>query len=94
MTTTTTTIITILAFALVAYALRGFWANNRTYNDRMEIIRALEKAGWPLGEARDCSRISYEDHYTEIFWGRDPLSLYSPTLVAIIQAYRIAQASA
>ncbi|WP_312237326.1 hypothetical protein [Stenotrophomonas sp.] len=94
MTTTIAYIITILAFALVACALRGLWANNRTLDGRMEIIRALGKAGWPVDEARAYERVQYGDHYREIFCGRDPLSLYSPTLVAILRAYRSGEASA
>lgn len=94
MTTTTTTIITILAFAVMAWIFRGFWANNRTYNERMEIIRALEKAFWPTGEEGDYKRVEYHDHYREVFWGRDPLRLYSARLVKITKAYRSAEASA
>lgn len=92
--TTTTTIITILAFAVMAWAFRGLWANNRIYTQRMEIINALKRSGWPIGEEGDYKRVRYHDHYREIFWGRDPLNLYSPALVAIIKAYRIAEASA
>lgn len=92
MTITITNIITILAFALVAYVFRGFWANNRTLDDRMEIIRALEKAGWPMDGPRAFDLVQYKDHYREIFWGRDPLRLYSPALVTIIKAYRSAEA--
>lgn len=94
MTTTTTTIITILAFAVMAWTFRGFWANNRTYSERMEIISALKKLGWPMDAARAYERVQYRHHYREIFWGRDPQRLYSPALVAIIKAYRSAEASA
>lgn len=94
MNDTTTTIIAVLAFAAMAYVFRAFWANNRTLNDRMEIIRALEKAGWPRDGARAFERFKYEDHFRAVFWGRDPLRLYSPRLVAIIKAYRSVEASA
>ena len=64
--TTTTTIITILAFAVMAWAFRGLWANNRTYSERMEIISALKKSGWPIVEEGDYKRVRYHDHYREI----------------------------
>lgn len=92
--TTINTIITILIFAGMAWAFRGLWANNRTYNERMEIISALNQSGWPVGEEGDYKRVEYHEHYREIFWGRDPLRLYSARLVAIIKAYRSAEASA
>ncbi|MCS4234434.1 hypothetical protein [Stenotrophomonas sp. BIGb0135] len=87
-------IIAILSSLVLVCVSRGFWANNRTYSERMEIIGALRKLGWPMGEEGDYKRVEYHDHYREVFWGRDPLRLYSPRLVAIIKAYRSAEASA
>lgn len=86
--------IIVLGFAAVVYSYRGFWANNRTYNERMEIIRALERADWPFDGARAFERLQYKDHYREVFWGRDPMRLYGPRLAAILKAYRSAEVSA
>ncbi|MFX1724991.1 hypothetical protein [Stenotrophomonas sp. AS1] len=92
--TTTIAIITILSFAVLVWTFRGLWANNRTYTQRMEIISALNQSGWPVGEEGDYKRVEYHEHYREIFWGRDPLRLYSVRLVAIIKAYRSPEVSA
>lgn len=94
MTITITSIITILAFGMLAYTCRGFWANNRTYSDRMEIIYALTEASWPVDESLSFGLVQYKDHYREIFWGRDPLSLYSRGVMEILKTYRNEEALA
>ena len=71
----------LLFFIAFAWLVRGFISNNLTYNHRMELIGNIRIAYAGTEEywevSIECDAVSYDQHYNEVFWGRDPWKLYS-----------------
>gem|GEM_PF-6446491 len=63
-------------------------ASNATYRERMEIIAAIDEAGWPAVLERQYRFVDYNAHLRAKFWGRDAIELYPRQLREVIRAYR------
>lgn len=73
---------------LAAWYIRAGHANDVTYRQRMQIIAAIDDAGWPGHLQRQYQRVDYQSHLRERFWGRDAISLYPIQLQEVIRSYR------
>lgn len=72
---------------LVAWFVWAGRANNATHRERVQIIAAIDAAGWPNRLQRQYGLVDYQAHLREKFWGRDALSLYPRELQEVVRAY-------
>ncbi len=75
----------------VGFILWMFWSmscNNRTALERREIISVMfQKDNW-MSLSTCYSLVSYEAHYKQLFWFRDPVDLYAEPLKSMMKEMR------
>lgn len=83
-----------VVLVVVVWAITIAWmvwhtrANNATHRERMQIIAAIDEAGWPAVLERQYRFVDYNAHLRAKFWGRDAIELYPRQLREVIRAYR------
>lgn len=63
----------------------GMWCNERTYRQRMAMLRAVPIESPLWDRYRDeFDAVTYNEHFWALFWFRDPALLYGPYSQALL----------